>query len=244
MSTDTPSALPPLPATPDDALGPLVCEHVIIDGRTFVITRPTEGEHTLDHPFVRGAFAADEYLPYWMDLWPGARMLAKVVLREPWAEGVEVLEVGCGLGLAGIAALARGLKVTFSDYDATALRFAADNARANGFGDFRLVQMDWRCPPPDLRVPVILGADLTYEVRNVAPLLALVKKVLLPGGVCLLTDEDRPPMQHLRRSLDEEGFAWTTQLVRAGEPGGRRVKGTLYRLRRPGETFAPAPAAD
>jgi predicted nicotinamide N-methyase len=245
MTAETDPTRRPLHETPDDALGPPVREDVIVNGRTFTIVRPGDSDITLDHPFVRRAFAADEYMPYWMDLWPGARMLAKVILREPWVTpNVEVLEVGCGLGLPGIAALACGLKVIFSDYDATALRFAADNARANGFTDFRLLQMDWRDPPADLRVPVILASDLTYEMRNVEPLLALVKRVLLPGGVCLLTDQDRPPMQHLRRTLDEERFAYTTELVRAGEPGGRRVKGTLYRIRLPGETFAPRQASD
>jgi predicted nicotinamide N-methyase len=233
MSAEPPTT-PLLPQTPDDALGPPVRESVIVEGRTFLIDRPGDSADALDHPFVRDAFAADEYMPYWMDLWPGARMLAKVILRESWpAEGLEVLEVGCGLGLAGIAALARGHRVTFSDYDATALRFAADNARLNGFFDFRLLQMDWRHPPAELKVPVILASDVTYEMRNVEPLLALVKKVLLPGGVCLLTDQDRTPMQHLRQTLDREKFLWTTQLVRAGEPGGRRVKGTLYRIRLP-----------
>ncbi len=239
------NAGPQLPATPDDACGPPVREAVIVEGRTFLLNRPGNSDDALDHPYVQGAFAADEYMPYWMDLWPGARMLAKVILREPWpAQGLDMLEVGCGLGLAGIAALACGHRVTFSDYDATALRFAAANARLNGFDDFRLLQMDWRHPPADLRVPVILASDVIYEIRNIAPLLALIKKVLLPGGVCLMTDQDRTPMQHLRKSLDEEGFVWTPQLVRAGEPGGHRVKGTLYRIRLPGEPFAPAAASD
>ena len=44
----------------------------------------------LDHPAVVSAFAADEYLPCWADLWPAARMLAKAILREPWAEHVGV----------------------------------------------------------------------------------------------------------------------------------------------------------
>jgi predicted nicotinamide N-methyase len=157
-------------------------------------------------------------------------MLAKAILREPWPPGLEALEVGCGLGLPGIAALSRGLHVTFSDYDATALRFAADNARANGFDDFQLLQMDWRCPPEGLRKPVVLASDLIYEIRNVAPLVTLLKQVLQPGGVCLLTDQDRVPSQGLRDTLTAEGLAFTTQLMRAGEPGGRRVKGTLYRI--------------
>jgi predicted nicotinamide N-methyase len=223
---------PPLPETPLDALGPLVREQVIVDGRTFVIDRPGESDSLLDHPAVRSAFAADEYLPYWADLWPAARMLAKAIGRLEWAPGQTALEVGCGLGLPGIAALARGLHVVFSDYDATALRFAADNARANGFTDFELLPMDWRYPPRDLRVPVLLASDLIYELRNVAPLVALIGQVLQPDGVCLLTDQDRVPSHVLRDTLAAAGLPFTTRTLRAGEPGGRRVKGTLYRITR------------
>ena len=39
-------------------------------------------------------------------------------------------------------------------------------------------------------MPVVLGSDLVYEIRNVAPLVGIIKQVLLPGGVCLLTDPD------------------------------------------------------
>jgi predicted nicotinamide N-methyase len=224
---------PPSPPPPEEvlgALGPLVREDVIVEGRTFTLVRPEHADHLLDHPAVRSAFSTDEYMPYWTDLWPAARMLAKAVLREPWPPGSEALEVGCGLGLPGIAALARGLHVTFSDYDATALRFAADNARLNGFEDFRTLRLDWRYPPADLRLPVVLGADLIYELRNVEPLVKLLKAVLAPGGLCLVTDQDRIPAVALREALVEHGLKYTTQLVRAGEPGGRRLKGTLYRI--------------
>jgi predicted nicotinamide N-methyase len=224
-----------MPETPLDALGPVAKERVIIDNQTFVIARPSESDRILDHPAIRAAFDADEYLPYWADLWPAARMLAKVILHEPLPPGLEALEIGCGLGLPGVVALSRGLRVTFSDYDATALRFAADNAKLNGFNDFRLLPLDWRSPPEDLQWPLVLGSDLIYELRNVAPLVALFKKVLRPDGVCLLTDQDRIPAHALREGLTAEGFDFAAQVVRAGEPGGRRLKGTLYRIRRPSQ---------
>ncbi len=147
MSAETSPPTPFLPETPPAALGPIVREKVVIHGRTFLIARPDESDKLIDNPVIRAAFEADEYLPYWTELWPAARMLAKVILQEPLTPGTEALEIGCGLGLPGVAALARGLKVIFSDCDATALRFAADNARLNGFDDFRLLQMDWRQPP-------------------------------------------------------------------------------------------------
>jgi predicted nicotinamide N-methyase len=230
MNRDLSSHSRLVPETPPEALGPIVRESVIIEGQTFVISRPDESDRLLDNPIVRSAFAADEYLPYWADLWPAARMLAKAIVRQSWPAGQEALEVGCGLGLPGIAALAMGLRVTFSDYDATALRFAAENARVNGFEEFQLLQLDWRHPPADLRAPVILASDVLYEQRNVAPLVALIKHVLAPGGLCLLTDQDRVPSYTLREMLTAEGLRFTTQAMRAGEPGGRRVKGTLYRI--------------
>jgi len=259
MNTDYPAVRPPMPETPVDALGPLLREQVIVEDRTFVIMRPSESDRLLDHPSVRSAFAADEYMPYWADLWPAARMLAKAILRESWTPpppqpsptrgegerllppplwgragvgGLRALEVGCGLGLPGIAAMAMGLHVTFSDYDATALRFAADNARANGLHSFDTLQMDWRYPPEDVQFPIILASDLIYEMRNVAPLVTLIKKLLEPSGVCLLTDQDRVPSHVLRDTLTAEGLPFTTKIMRAGEPGGRRLKGTLYRITR------------
>src|SRR5947208_7893328 len=136
-----------LPAPPLAAilqqLGPIVREKVFVEDRTFVIARPSESDRLLDNPAVHTAFARDEYMPYWADLWPAARMLAKAILHETWTPGTEALEVGCGLGLPGIVALSVGLRVTFSDYDACALRFAADNARLNGFDDFRTLLLDW-----------------------------------------------------------------------------------------------------
>ena len=216
-----------------DQLGTIVQETVIVEGRTFLIAHPGEADRLLKHPAVLDAHARDDYMPYWADLWPGARMLAKAILHEPGTAGPEVLEVGCGLGLPGVVGLSMGLKVTFSDYDAGALRFAADNARLNGFDQFRTLQLDWRSPPADLRVPVILASDLVYELRHVEPLVALVKQMLLPGGVCLLTDQDRIPAHVLKEILQREKLPFTTRMMRAGEPGGRRMKGTLYRITLP-----------
>ena len=231
MSSASMPDRPALPETPLEALGPSAREQVFIADKTFLIERPTESDRPLDHPAVRSALPADEYLPFWADLWPASRMLAKAIVQEKWTPGTEALEIGCGLGLPGIAALAMGLRVIFSDYDATALRFAANNAILNGFEDFRTLQLDWRYPPNDLRVPIVLGSDLIYELSNVEPLVGLIKGVLQPGGLCLITDQDRVPSQALKETLTRDGLMFSTQTMRAGEPGGQRVKGTLYRVR-------------
>jgi len=221
-------------ATPPEAVTEVVRDTIFVGDSTFRIDRPADSDKLLDHPWVRSAYVADEYVPYWAQLWPAARMLAKVVVRERWdayARPVHVLEVGCGLGLAGIACLARGLPVTFSDVDETAFAFAAANARLNGFTDFRTVPIDFRCPPEGAKYPVVIGSDLMYEERLVGPLVGLLRAVLAPGGVCLIADPDRNPARVFRWKLEEAGYAVTPHPVRAGEPGGGRTKGTLYRIR-------------
>ena len=220
--------------TPPESVAETVCETVFVGDYTFRLDRPVDSDKLLDHPWCRSAYAADEYVPYWPTLWPSARMLAKAVLREPWEkypQPVRVLEVGCGLGLAGIACMARELAVTFSDVDETAIVFAAANARLNGFREFRTVPIDFRCPPEDVEYPVVIGSDLMYEERLVEPLVGLLAAVLAPGGVCLIADPDRAAARVFRWKLEEAGYAVTAEFARAGEPGGERTRGTLYRIR-------------
>src|SRR5581483_2334480 len=105
------------------------------------------------------------------------------------------------------------------------------NARLNGFTEFRTVPIDFRCPPEGVKYPVVIGSDLMYEERLVDPLVGLLRAVLAPGGVCLITDPDRTAARVFRWKLGEAGYDVVPELVRAGEPGGGRTKGTLYRIR-------------
>lgn len=227
-------------STPADAVRETLRETVIIEGQTFLLDRPGGSDQLFDHPAVRAAYAADEYIPYWAELWPAARMLAKAVLREPWGAypatpetKLHALEVGCGLGLAGIVALARGLRVTFSDIDELAVHFATANARLNGFTDFDTAALDLRSPPGDLRMNVLLGSDLMYERRLVEPLVDFIAAVLAPGGVCLLADPDRDSARPFKWLCQNAGLEVNPRFARAGEPGGERTKGTVYRVTKP-----------
>jgi predicted nicotinamide N-methyase len=142
------------------------------------------------------AFSADERLPYWADLWTSSIDLARWLLEEQSVAGKNVLELGCGMGLAGIAAARAGARVMLTDYETDALLFARYNAMKNlppdVFQDrIRCVPMDWRSPDIGERFDLILGADIVYERRNFLPVLALLQSHLLPGGCALLTEPDR-----------------------------------------------------
>lgn len=198
--------------------------------RQFRLLLPMSIDVLLDHPTTYEAFAQDEYMPYWAELWPSALMLGQAIAQQDWPTDIQVLEVGCGLGLSGLVALALGMEVIFSDYDMAALKFAARNAILNGFQQFRTLPLDWRCPPDNLKVPLVLAADVIYEGRNIAPLIQLMATVLKPGGECWLSDPDRPHKQEFQKALMEQGFefeALPRSLERLGKP---TVRGTVYRI--------------
>lgn len=223
----TPSAF--LHATPAEAVDQLIHKKVAIGTRTFEIAYPGNADQLLDHPSTHSAFDQDEYMPYWAELWPASKMLAEALLQETWPENHTALEIGCGVGLSGVVALSLGLQVTFSDYDATAVEFAARNAIANGFNNFKTLPLDWRVPPKQ-QFPLILAADVIYEERNVAPLIAFIREVLTPEGICLLSDPDRSTRGGFRYALKQAKLPFTRQKMEAEGPENRIVTGSVYRI--------------
>ena len=227
---------PFLHTTPDEALVDTVEQVVVIPfkqgntSRQFRVILPTSIDALLDHPATYEAFAQDEYMPYWAELWPSALMLGRAITQHTWSEKMQVLEVGCGLGLSGLVALALGMDVVFSDYDIAALDFAARNARRNGFEQFRTLPLDWRCPPEGLQVPLMLAADVIYEARNINPLIRLMSNVLVSGGECWLSDPDRPHRRDFQIALTEQGFDFDLMPMTLERPEKPTVKGTVYRI--------------
>src|SRR5262245_56917074 len=58
----------------------------------------------------------DERMPYFAMIWPSADSLVASVLAGPRLDGLQVLDLGCGLGACGFAAAEQGAQVTFFDW--------------------------------------------------------------------------------------------------------------------------------
>lgn len=125
--------------------------------------------------------------------------------------GKDLLELGCGLGLAGIAAAQAGARVMMTDYEEDALAFARFNAAVNldpaGLTRVEFRCVDWRDAEMQERFDIIAGADIVYERVNFDPLLTLVRRLLRPGGVLLLTDPGRDIGGAFIRLAGERGFS-------------------------------------
>jgi predicted nicotinamide N-methyase len=220
---------PFFPEMSAEVIGETRIDTLQIGAHTLKLSRPIAPERLLDLESVADAYAKDQYMPYWATLWPVAVYLSEAILSERWPQGSRGIELGCGLGLPGVAALVAGVAVTFTDYDASALRFAAENARLNGFPGVRTLAVDWRHPPAET-FDLILASDLIYEERNVEPLVELFGKMLAPGGVIFAADQSRPHAGQFRAALKRIGFTWIETARSGVNASGMDVSGMVYRI--------------
>ena len=146
----------------------LFSDEIAVAGVRLELLRPLSPEALIDEE----AFADDEFLPYWAELWPAARALAEVL---PDVSGLRVVELGCGLGLPSLVAAAKGASVTAIDWSPDAVELLLANAARNGL-ELRAEVRDWR-EPWDERFDLALAADVLYERRNVEPVLERLREL-------------------------------------------------------------------
>lgn len=163
-------------------------------GRTYDVTQPRDFGGLLD----LAAADSEQQMPYWAEVWPSGVGLADAIARQPERlRGKRVLELGGGLGVTAIAALAAGAALTVADYAAEALLLCRYNALRNAGREPETLRANWRRPEPALaalaadRFPVVLAADVLYEGRDVEPLLGLVERLVAPGGLLWLAEPGR-----------------------------------------------------
>ena len=190
-------------------------------------------------------FEGDERLPYWAELWPSARALARHLLenggpnvraceraKEDWA-GVRVLELGCGVALPSLALAGRGADVLATDWYDDALRFARANAERNALPPLRTELLDWRQARGGWGYDLVIAADVLYEQRNGPLLTALLPRVVAPGGTVLIADPGRVYAGDFLRLARSEGWRVDEAAVRM-EPSaaGAESRVRIHRLRR------------
>lgn len=131
-------------------------------------------------------------IPYWCVVWPGAAVMARRIIDGGIeVEGKNVLELGCGGAVAGIAAaLAGARRVVANDIDPVALHLARLNAAANGVGlvfDGRDLSVEGFPPDTDL----ILVVEMFYEKAPSERFLPLLLEARKRGVRVVLADGER-----------------------------------------------------
>jgi predicted nicotinamide N-methyase len=130
--------------------------------------------------------------PFWAVAWPAARVLAGYLLSHPDAvSGRTVLDLGCGGGVAGIAAARAGAaSVVANDVDPVALHIAASNARANEV--ILSPAVEDLTTTRRAQVDVVLVADMFYEKEPSAGMMGWLRASAAAGSTVLIADSGRP----------------------------------------------------
>ena len=119
-------------------------------------------------------------------VWDGAVLLARAnALEPPAGRKRDVLEVGAGCGLAGIAwAVTEGCNLTLTDRPHR-LRALRENARRNGV-EATVAALDWTRAEFGA-YDVVLAADCVYDEALATPLVRTMSYAMRDGAVALVT---------------------------------------------------------
>ncbi len=194
------------------------------------LLRPADAEVLIDEE----AFEADERLPYWADLWPAARGLARHLLDHPPREP-RAIELGCGVGLVSLALAVNRISVLATDYEDAALEFAAANAARNALPGVTTSRLDWRAIPEEFtRFDLVVGADVLYEARLVDVVAKALGRLVAEGGRAIVAGPGRRHEAALPTLL--EGLGWSARLIDSrieSQPNAAESTISIHELRPP-----------
>lgn len=207
-------------------------------GQTYTIATPADQDRLLDE----AEADPEQHLPYWAEIWPSGIALGDLALtRADELAGRAVLELGSGLGITAAAILAAGAELLAADYSAISLDLCRYNALRNAGRAPETIEINWRQPPQELfdradalgGYPRILAADVLYETRDIAPLLAITARLLAPDGALWLAEPGRDASRRFLDAAAELGWARESETHEGPWVDDGRVHVGLHIMRRP-----------
>jgi predicted nicotinamide N-methyase len=187
---------------------------ITIAEKSFEIRRVRNIDILLD-AIPEDEFKMDEKMPYWADIWPSSIALAEFIIEnQKDFFGKTILELGCGLGLVGIAASSIGADVIFTDYDLHALNFTRENFYRNFKRSATVQLLDWRNPGDMNNYNCIVAADVIYEKRWLEPIIDVIDKKLAANGTAYVANPDRTVSREIFSLIDDKTWQRESLLKR------------------------------
>ncbi|HEY1923094.1 MAG TPA: methyltransferase [Tepidisphaeraceae bacterium] len=208
-----------------------ITEDLNIGGLKIQFTRVAEPDRVLDEIVaeedlrekISGVRLQDpQHLPYWAELWESAMGIAATVAGMEIGESTRVLDLGCGMGLAGAAAAARGAEVMLADLETPALLFAKLNTLRLS-RRVRVRRVNWQVDQLGERFDLIVGADIIYERKQWEFLNEFWKAHLAEGGSILLGEPGRQSGDMFKDWIVERGWELREGSQRA-RPDGKAIR--------------------
>lgn len=163
-------------------------------------------------------------------VWESGEVLARLMSTYD-IEGLRILELGCGIGLASIVLASRHADVTATDQNPEAANFLACNARLNGLPPISFVRSGWIEHNESLgEFDLIIGSDVLYEYATVGTLTQFIERHAREHCKVIVVDPGRGQQGKFTRRMSELGYeqdvVTKTQSTELGEYGGRVLRYT------------------
>ncbi len=129
--------------------------------------------------------------PLWAKIWEASAILVQHMADLAVAPKRRILELGSGIGVAGIAAARMGHAITLTEYDSDALNFLRANIRINNCKHVPVLHLDWFKPELEGCFDLIIGSEVVYQERAVNALGDIFQKFLSPQGKVVLAERVR-----------------------------------------------------
>lgn len=210
----------------------LTKQTLLIAGSQVTVELPASQDQLLEESLRRENSGLSDCDPYWGSLWETGPTTAAMILHHVWPSRLQVLELGCGIGVVGIAGLIAGHAVTFSDHASAAVELAISNAALNGFSDATGMVFDWNQPPTEEKYDLIIASDILYETSSHKPLLNTIQTMLSKNGAAWIGECGRANADEFVNIAHQQGWIVKTldELAEpCSTPGHMRFR--MYDLR-------------
>jgi predicted nicotinamide N-methyase len=164
-------------------------------------------------------------VPYWAAVWESAQGVVGQILESKWIEpGTTVLDLGCGMGLAGLLLAEAGMSVTMVDYEEEALMVARINASRVGADLVKSLPKvglcDWQTDRLGVKFGSIVGSDVLYDREQWEGLDRFWREHLDTAGQVILGEPMRPKADEFEAWVSSKGWQVMQVIVNsiAGKP--------------------------
>lgn len=130
--------------------------------------------------------------PFWAKIWPSAFALLDFLQEHPhWIKDKQVVELGAGIGLPSLLMAKEAASMIVSDHAPEAVALLQKNIQHLGLLNVNAVCLNWNDFQEDIRADTLLLSDINYAPEQFAPLLVLIRKMLLQGTTIILATPQR-----------------------------------------------------
>lgn len=165
-------------------------------------------------------------------IWPSGEVLAHLMASYN-IEGKQILEVGCGLGLASLLLNERGANITATDYHPVANKFLTKNTQLNNQRSIPFIRTDWGDPIGELgEFDIIIGSDLLYEAEHSKMLSRFINQHAANECEIILIDPNRGNSAKFSRKMVALGYSHHQTALQVNTEGRQNFNGRILRYER------------